>query len=392
MHLQPDMSTALKQAGHDVPPPPQSGIGKDPRPKFEDLHWTKEEREGHQAYIENARKDSPNVEEEEEPRRSVSELKDFWTTKERMESPKATTPPEPQVSPTGKAQGTIMFEEADQPSNENQVADSKNAEPSGMTNDDDAEEEARRVSVHEMTNFWTAKERKEAAEAARSKKFPGQKITTPNRVKASQQPAQEQTMTSSADKEDDSTPPPQTIPERVKALNEAASEKGKEETAEKEDRVPPPSAPIAERVKAFEEPPKEEKENISHKDDTNPPPLAPVDEPAKASEEEPTERKNDPAETEIHLDQALDPSIADPLTEVSLKNLQEKAKKSVEEQLDELATERLLGNTAEKAPEGPDPAIAGMDPEIQPSPKLVHLTKNRARRPAKKARPSDPST
>ena len=65
MHLQPDMSTALKQTGHDVPPPPQSGIGKDPRPKFEDLHWTKEEREGHQAYIDNTQKVSSKTEEEE---------------------------------------------------------------------------------------------------------------------------------------------------------------------------------------------------------------------------------------------------------------------------------------------------------------------------------------
>src|SRR5271154_5392583 len=86
------MATALKQAGHEVPPPPESGIGKDPRPKFEDLHWTKEEREGHQAYVENVRKGLGNAEEEEEeePRRSVSELKDFWTNKERLDSPQTT--------------------------------------------------------------------------------------------------------------------------------------------------------------------------------------------------------------------------------------------------------------------------------------------------------------
>lgn len=354
MHLQPDMSTALKQAGHDMPPPPQSGIGKDPRPKFEDLHWTKEEREGHQAYIDNTQKGSSKREEEEaeEPRRSVSELKDFWTNKERVESPKRTSASNPKVSPMGNRQRTGVGEMASQSSNKNQVVDSKNTESSVKSAEENDEEESRRVSVHDMANFWAEKEREQASEAARSKGWKGRKSAISDRVEASKEPAHKQVMATSTGKEDRCPPPSQLISERVKALNEAPKE-ATEKSLHEEDINPPPSAPIAEYVKTFEE--------------------------------GPTDSKKEIAETKIRLDKTTDMSTANRLT-----TLEEKVTQGQEESRQALPAD-LGEEAAQKEQKGSDPEKLQTDPN-EPGPKLEHLTKNRAEPPAKKTKPSGPET
>jgi hypothetical protein len=65
-HLHPDLGTALAQVGHNLPLPPQSGIGQDPRKKFEDLHWTSEEKAGHDAYVKSVRESFESKEYEDE--------------------------------------------------------------------------------------------------------------------------------------------------------------------------------------------------------------------------------------------------------------------------------------------------------------------------------------
>jgi len=394
------MATALKKAGHEIPPPPQSGIGKDPRPKFEDLHWTKEEREGHQAYVENVRKGSGNAEEEEEePRRSVSELKDFWTNKERLDSPQTTPSAKPKV---GAATGerTSVGEMASQ-QNKNEI-ESKKSEPSIKSGEEGGETESRRVSVHEMTNFWADKERKEAslAQGAPSWKSKARKSPTSDRVKASEEPAIEPPVTTNPlDKEDRRPPPSQPISERVKAFGEPSAEKANEDSVDKEDRIPPPSAPIVERVKTFEGPPKESKEEPSRNEDRIPPSAAPIADRVKTFEE-PTEAKKERTAIEKDLDQAIDTSIAHrlaaleesshaqlPESEDALKKLQEKTKRPVQQRIDELAAESLQEG-GEAGSKEPDTGNSRRDPDTKEGPKLIHLTKNRARRPAKKTKPS----
>jgi hypothetical protein len=397
------MATALKQAGHEVPPPPQSGIGKDPRPKFEDLHWTKEEREGHQAYVENVRKGSGNAEEEEEeePRRSVGELKDFWTNKERLESPQTTPSAKPKVG-AATGQGTSIGEMASRWSNKNEV-ESKKSEPSIKSGEEGGEMESRRVSVHEMANFWADKERKETAQAqgATSGISEARKNAISDNVKAFEEPAIEPPVTTnSLDKEDRRPPPSEPISERVKAFGEASAEKGKEDSFKKEDRIPPPSAPIAERVKTFEEPPKESKEEPLGKEDRIPPSAAPIADRVKTFEEVPTEPKKERTAIEKDLDQAIDTSIAHRLaaleesshaqaleSEDALKKLEEKTKKPVQQRIDELAAE-LLQDGGLAGGKEPDTGNSRIDLDIKEGPKLTHPTKNRARRPAKKIKPS----
>ena len=396
------MATALKQAGHEVPPPPQSGIGKDPRPKFEDLHWTKEEREAHQAYVENVRKGLGNAEEEEEqePRRSVSELKDFWTNKERLDSPQTTPSAKPKVG-AGTGQGTGVGEMASQRPNKNE-AEPKKSEPSIKSGEEGGEPESRRVSVHEMANFWTDKERKETAlaQGAPSVISEARKSPISDQVKAFEEPAIEPPVTTNSfDKEDRRPPPSQPISERVKAFGEPSAEKATEDSVDKEDRIPPPSAPIAERVKTFEEPPKESKEEPLRKEDRIPPSAAPIADRVKTFEE-PTEPKKERTAIEKDLDQAIDTSIAHrlaaleesshaqlPESEDALKKLQEKTQKPVQQRIDELAAE-LLQEGGDAGGKEPDTGNSRIDPDIKEGPKLTHLTKNRARRPAKKIKPS----
>jgi hypothetical protein len=52
IHLHPDPASALDKFASALPSLPQSGIGKDPRKKFEDIHWTEEQKAGHQAFVE----------------------------------------------------------------------------------------------------------------------------------------------------------------------------------------------------------------------------------------------------------------------------------------------------------------------------------------------------
>jgi hypothetical protein len=405
------MATALKEAGHEVPPPPQSGIGKDPRPKFEDLHWTKEEREGHRAYIEQVRKDSANAEEEEEeePRRSVSEWKDFWTNKERGESPQTTPSAKPKVG-VATGQRTNVGELENHGSKKNEV-EIKKSEPS-IKSGQDGEDESHRVSVHEMTNFWTDKERKEKARAqgAPSVISEPRKSAISDRVKAFEGPAIEPVTTNSLDKDDRRPPPSQPISERVKAFDEAAAEKGKEDSVVKEDRIPPPSAPIAERVKTFEEPLKESKEEPLGTEDRNPPSEAPIAERVKTFEEGTTEPKKEKTAIEKDLDQVIDVSIthrvaaleADatrqleesreaPAADLPDSNT-ENTKKPVQQRIDELASAEMLSEGAAEAAAAaekePDTGNSRIDPDTKESPKLIHLTKNRARLPAKKTKPS----
>jgi len=411
------MATALKEAGHEVPPPPQSGIGKDPRPKFEDLHWTKEEREGHRAYIEQVRKDSANAEEEEEeePRRSVSEWKDFWTNKERGESPQTTPSAKPKVG-VATGQRTNVGELENHGSKKNEV-EIKKSEPS-IKSGQDGEDESHRVSVHEMTNFWTDKERKEKARAqgAPSVISEPRKSAISDRVKAFEGPAIEPVTTNSLDKEDRRPPPSQPISERVKAFGEASADKATEDSVDKEDRIPPPSAPIAERVKTFEEPLKESKEEPLGTEDRNPPSEAPIAERVKTFEEGTTEPKKEKTAIEKDLDQVIDVSIthrvaaleADATRQLEesrqalpadlrsndaeqppfkslpmnarLAMLEEKSRKQLEES-------RLQEEEARTAEKEPDTGNTRIDPDTKEGPKLTHPTKNRARRPAKKAKP-----
>jgi len=47
-----DPASAFEKIGQTMPSAPQTGVGKDPRMKFEDLHWTEEQKAGHQAFVE----------------------------------------------------------------------------------------------------------------------------------------------------------------------------------------------------------------------------------------------------------------------------------------------------------------------------------------------------
>ena len=67
MDLHPDKETALTSVGDDRPLPPQSGIGKDPRKKYEDLHWTEEEKAGYDAYIKSVQNKQAEVSNNSEP-------------------------------------------------------------------------------------------------------------------------------------------------------------------------------------------------------------------------------------------------------------------------------------------------------------------------------------
>jgi hypothetical protein len=88
-HLHPDMKSALNAVRHEIPLPPKSGIGKDPRPTFEDMHWTEKEKEGHRAYVDNIRNKPSKVEGAGPVVGRVSRMANFWTNKERMSSPKS---------------------------------------------------------------------------------------------------------------------------------------------------------------------------------------------------------------------------------------------------------------------------------------------------------------
>ena len=178
-----------------------------------------------------------------------------------MESPKRTSPSNPKVNPMGNRQRTSVGEMASQSSNKNQGVDSKNTESSVKSAEENDEGESRRVSVHDMTNFWAKKGREEASEAARSKEWKDRKSAISDRVEASTEPAHKQVMGTSAGKEDRRPPPSQPISERVKAFNEAIPDKEKEGVVEKGDSTPPSSAPIVERAKTVEKAPKEATED-----------------------------------------------------------------------------------------------------------------------------------
>ena len=49
------MESALSHVGYKAPSLPQSGVGKDPRKKYEDEHWTNEQKEGYAAYAESVK-------------------------------------------------------------------------------------------------------------------------------------------------------------------------------------------------------------------------------------------------------------------------------------------------------------------------------------------------
>lgn len=86
--LHPDIATALTSAGQEIPPPPKNGIGKDPRKAYEIAHWTKDEREGHLAYVDSVLNNPTKLEGGVGSAGRVSRLANFWTEKERMKSPK----------------------------------------------------------------------------------------------------------------------------------------------------------------------------------------------------------------------------------------------------------------------------------------------------------------
>jgi hypothetical protein len=54
-HFHPDQHSAFKKLGITPCKAPQSGIGQDPRKKFEDATWTEAEKVGHQASVQKIR-------------------------------------------------------------------------------------------------------------------------------------------------------------------------------------------------------------------------------------------------------------------------------------------------------------------------------------------------
>jgi hypothetical protein len=82
-HMYPDVESALNNIRPQPPVLPESGIGKDPRQVFEDAHWTEEEKKGHLAYVESVQKDPKKRGGGGVKGGRVSNLAHFWTDKER---------------------------------------------------------------------------------------------------------------------------------------------------------------------------------------------------------------------------------------------------------------------------------------------------------------------
>jgi hypothetical protein len=124
------MTAAFEHVGQSAPaapaPPQPSGIGKDPRQKFEELHWTQAEREGHKAYAESVRNSMASSDQNEHK---------LWTDKSRMTSP-----------------------------------ESAQSEKRSSTSSEKAGSERKAGKVNNMANFWTEKDKQ-----ASSAKDPGEK-------------------------------------------------------------------------------------------------------------------------------------------------------------------------------------------------------------------------
>lgn len=84
--LHPDIATALTSGGQEIPPSLKSGIGKDPRKAYEIAHWTKDEREGHLAYVDNVLNNPTKLEGGVGSAGRVGRLANIWIEKERMKS------------------------------------------------------------------------------------------------------------------------------------------------------------------------------------------------------------------------------------------------------------------------------------------------------------------
>jgi hypothetical protein len=85
-HLHPNMEAALHHVGQPIPPP-ESGIGKDPRKAYEDEHWTEDQKKGYQAYAQSVRDDPVKREGGGRKVGRVGNMAQFWNEKERMASP-----------------------------------------------------------------------------------------------------------------------------------------------------------------------------------------------------------------------------------------------------------------------------------------------------------------
>jgi hypothetical protein len=86
-HIHPDTKAAFEHIGKKSPPIVPSGIGQDPRQKFEEVNWTEKEKKGNHAYVENVRNEGAKV--NEGKGKKVSNMAQFWTEKDRMETPES---------------------------------------------------------------------------------------------------------------------------------------------------------------------------------------------------------------------------------------------------------------------------------------------------------------
>ena len=294
-----------------MPPPPQSGIGNDPRPKFEELNWTREEREGHQVSVENIRKGSSNVgaeEEEEEPRRRVNELKDFQTNKERSESPQTTPSAASKSGAKVKVNEVGVGEMASQCFNMIELGCKKN-EPSIKSPAESDEKGGGRLSLHEMGSFWANEERNEDSQVVPSMVSDQPKSLISERVKVFEESAPVPARANSLNKEDRRPPLLERTSDGVKAFQDTTNENEMDNSLPENDRIPPLSAPSAERVKTFGDLPKEAKEVAANKEGTARASAA-IDERIKGFQEGTLEPQYARKPNEKALDEATDTSIA----------------------------------------------------------------------------------
>jgi hypothetical protein len=156
-HMYPDAEAALKNI-HPAPAVlPESGIGKDPRQVFEDTHWTADEKEGHRAYVESVQQDTKKDKVDLEGN-SKSNMPPFWTSKER--NPEADTHSVdkglPAVPVKGKLTSRTLREVANLGENEEKDIVKASEVQNAL---DIVDELPKGGKVGNMASFWAKKEK-----------------------------------------------------------------------------------------------------------------------------------------------------------------------------------------------------------------------------------------